>query len=1450
MTSNVSSSMLIGHQPFLETNFIQDLLKNLTSSDLSTLINTVYGVTTTNNLTTLCGQIISSFNAQTNQYMPKMNTAPSSQLYGHFGAYKKSGGVIFISDKIITESINKPKRCLIFAAMLIEEYGHHLEKIIQDELSLQDTDTHGDEGAVFGFQLLHMLNQKLVNGSLNDIELEIFRLEKADSSTLVSRNLLLSDIIYSRFEHFSSSHQSHDHKHGELEFFGSGLGHVNTCTHYTMERDAIQRTWNGIRHLRDKFIEDPSINLTGKFLGGAYKGNWARDMSQIIDAKPLDITGLTRDTLTKLVALIGRQEFISLSKNSGGWMDSDALNRETRGQWSSFVTQEQLGVYLPWEHLDNPKLYSSDQNGVPYLDTQGEFDPDLKDLNYHPLDTNQYLFYEHKIDDKTRMKSYLSKTGTQMHDEIQQGYQKSINWFKGKSRGSGTNKANWMSATDYVLNRLNSAYNPGQDLKGKVVEDVLFDLGSAMHVIEDFYAHSNFIEIMLIRIGERLALCNDPCNVTDCFCTQFRNVDGSWLVQDLPNMLKKVDPWVPSPHRNDTECSIPNCTQTNHVSCASWASLQGQSKSADDYIPLTTGTFTEFDIVASLSDKIVQMLEPGAREEKINKSSRKSILEDDFEWILTPKHEALSILLKDKNLPSIILDEIIAFLFNTLDDAQKSTVLNSVGTNLTGWQDIDTDQDKFVVLEQSYAQHFGSYDPSNCITCGGQCSNCVIRASINIAIPFINSVKGINFWDFDKSDVFEFYQNFCHNDGTWINNYNKLKRKVKTQIVEVQQIYEQYLGYREAVSKFKTSTTYSVIKELVGLDYVQLRDFLWISESISNLIMIVEHAIAQNAAIVNRLFARVIRNEVDVIQGTLGALSIEESTDNLAIDYDNLPVEVQQVLSTLNLNASAKKYIAKANNALSEIPQFIRDNLPSSIDWNVASTDPTHSMLAKDCPDHPLHILAAEMGTIASSAFFTDFLLHTVPDSNTSPSNQPDGPEYTRLVKRIIRHPDFFFTSDENSEDSASNSNLAIDTHLTTATDFSINSDSTWTAHIATKDSNNAGLRKIKNWDNFENRLIESAMTSNLIDAVIRFIGGSSSLIPHSLGNNVRNALTVLGRPRFGLIPQIQSFVANTSDEFKFSNIISDWHDALTDFSLTKFKDYSSYASMFVHGLSAADTLTQAYHDINATTDDIVSVYNRFYQYLKDEDGNLAVEFSPKIAIEKRDASELLKFSDKYCLLKAQIEFMKETYNFFENIVDSAKIPKGPALIIQLGVHFGNFYYKTEEINEEGNKLWNLYMKEFRNDFLVCPSKDCDHSKNCSSNTGPCPSNCNNCQPQASTECRSKKVITMSEIISDPSKIFDYIFDEACGTVLSHDATLKYDNTCTTDKTLSAAGQDIACLAVGWKVRGNGIDDGTTISNISNNMITLSQSHHFENDNERKLEFYHKDIIIDISQGW
>ena len=314
MTSNVSSSMFIGHQPFLETNFIQDLLKNLTSSDLSTLINTVYGITTNNNLTTLCGQIISSFNAQTNQYMPSINTAPTSQLYGHFGAYKKSGGVIFISDKIITESINKPKRCLIFAAMLIEEYGHHLEKIIQDELSLQDTDTHGDEGAVFGFQLLHMLNQKLVNGSLNDIELEIFRLEKANSSTLVSRNLLLSDIIYSRFEHFSSSHQSHDHKHGELEFFGSGLGHVNTCTHYTMEKDANVRAWRCIEYLRPNFIENPTVNLREKLLGGVYKGNWARDMSQIIDAKPLDITGLTRETLTKLVALIGRQEFISLSK--------------------------------------------------------------------------------------------------------------------------------------------------------------------------------------------------------------------------------------------------------------------------------------------------------------------------------------------------------------------------------------------------------------------------------------------------------------------------------------------------------------------------------------------------------------------------------------------------------------------------------------------------------------------------------------------------------------------------------------------------------------------------------------------------------------------------------------------------------------------------------------------------------------------------------------------------------------------------------------------------------------------------------------------------------------------------------------------------------------------------------------------------------------------------------
>ena len=60
-----------------------------------------------------------------------------------------------------------------------------------------------------------------------------------------------------------------------------------------------------------------------------YKGNWARDLSQAIDVKPLQLTGFTRDTLTKIVSIMGHSEFIAIGESNGSTMHEKKVEEFT-----------------------------------------------------------------------------------------------------------------------------------------------------------------------------------------------------------------------------------------------------------------------------------------------------------------------------------------------------------------------------------------------------------------------------------------------------------------------------------------------------------------------------------------------------------------------------------------------------------------------------------------------------------------------------------------------------------------------------------------------------------------------------------------------------------------------------------------------------------------------------------------------------------------------------------------------------------------------------------------------------------------------------------------------------------------------------------------------------------------------------------------------------------------
>ncbi|KAK6338912.1 hypothetical protein TWF696_009713 [Orbilia brochopaga] len=173
-----------------------------------------------------------------------------------------------------------------------------------------------------------------------------------------------------------------------------------------------------------------------------YFGNWLRDYSQIMDVGFLKVVG--PNVLRTMVALFA---FMTFGYGTGEFEVSDS----------------RLGVYRPEEHIDNPKHYANNVDAKKY-DTRlrGVVDEDLE------------LF----PDDRTGMKGYIA------------------NERLGVTTTAG-----------YVRKALGRCIKLGrQHAKKKNIkdfDDALRHLGAALHALEDFPAHSNYIELCLRELGER-----------------------------------------------------------------------------------------------------------------------------------------------------------------------------------------------------------------------------------------------------------------------------------------------------------------------------------------------------------------------------------------------------------------------------------------------------------------------------------------------------------------------------------------------------------------------------------------------------------------------------------------------------------------------------------------------------------------------------------------------------------------------------------------------------------------------------------------------------------------------------------------------------------------------------------------------------------------------------------
>lgn len=175
-------------------------------------------------------------------------------------------------------------------------------------------------------------------------------------------------------------------------------------------------------------------------LRAIYYGNWLRDHSQLLDPKIVRAA----DSPKNFPDVLSREALTQIV-DVLAVREFTALMQADREKFT--VTPQRLGVYRPSEHIDNPKPANAERTYPQKIDADFEdwIAPDDSSL---------------QIDPETSMKKYIQRS------------------------------------MDFMTAEINAALMGGPDSA-----DGLRSLGSALHVLEDFFAHSNFVELSLRKVG-------------------------------------------------------------------------------------------------------------------------------------------------------------------------------------------------------------------------------------------------------------------------------------------------------------------------------------------------------------------------------------------------------------------------------------------------------------------------------------------------------------------------------------------------------------------------------------------------------------------------------------------------------------------------------------------------------------------------------------------------------------------------------------------------------------------------------------------------------------------------------------------------------------------------------------------------------------------------------------
>lgn len=486
-------------------------------------------------------------------------------IYGLSAAYNTKTNRIYVSRTIVEKAIDDNECRHKLMAALVEEFGHHIDWLLRskyDDNVKKDAD--GDEGARFAYQSFFNTYHE---DSKDQGDIPFAETETPNGNFNLTWNIFnLHDALK---EYTEGRQEGTDDHVGDYEGFKiedlskeGGFGHEN------IQKEAIERS--GVKPLQPEEAKDYM-----------FRGNWLRDYSQLLSPMLFDplfvmdrqngnesifkfYEGFVPDTakfqelLTNVVRVMAISKFYNKTNDNRierkkGVSPLETLrfiidNKQPREKSiiPGFDDLVKLSCY--YEHCDNP--YIEDKATYPYKVSER-----LRKVEAKPLDAATL-----EVDRKTGMKKYLKGSS---------------------SEGSMPTVSQY---TENLLGSINDLTSSTSQVK----------LGALLHIIQDFYGHSNYSETHLVKVWSdkvKTFTAADNCHNYSDKTMKWGNGNDPEKVLDA-EICDSIYEKYPNKYQKAAKMGAKYDNPDKHVSIKTF------------YTPITSGTFGIEDMFHSFMDMI------------------------------------------------------------------------------------------------------------------------------------------------------------------------------------------------------------------------------------------------------------------------------------------------------------------------------------------------------------------------------------------------------------------------------------------------------------------------------------------------------------------------------------------------------------------------------------------------------------------------------------------------------------------------------------------------------------------------------------------------------------------------------------------------------------------------------------------------------------------------------